>query len=376
MLLTRAVLSLAVAETVLWGILHYSFGVLLRPIATDLGCSEAVASGAFSVALLTGGLAAIHAGRAIDRFGARSVMICGAVLAVAAFALLSTVRGVVTLYLAWAAIGAAQAAVLYEPAFAAVTAWHPVERDRLRALLILTSLAGVASTIFVPWIARLTGERGWRGAVWVLAFALAAVVPLLVSLPRVPVVRPRSRITAHDDVRRLSVVFGLHAFVSAALAVHLVSHLIDGGMNLARAASIAGLLGVAQVGGRIASPLFRAIADSGRRLTVLLGAQTLALVAITAGAPIPGILLFGVTNGLMTLERATIVFERFGPERYGENCGRVARGGLLARAAAPFAVGLVRTHGGALLAFLGLSALLLVAVAVASLEAAHRPTAG
>ena len=38
--------------------------------------------------------------------------------------------------------------VLYEPAFAVVTAWF--ERQRTRALTALTLLAGLASTIFMP----------------------------------------------------------------------------------------------------------------------------------------------------------------------------------------------------------------------------------
>ena len=74
----RAVVSLAIAETASWGILHYGVGLRLRPVATDLGVSEVVVAGAYSVARLAGGLAAAPVGRALDRHGVRLVMTIGA----------------------------------------------------------------------------------------------------------------------------------------------------------------------------------------------------------------------------------------------------------------------------------------------------------
>src|SRR5689334_1445456 len=82
----RAVVFLAVAETVSWGILFYAYAVLFRPLALGLRASESTVAGAFSVALLTSGLAARRAGAAMDRWGARPVMTVAAAVATVAFA--------------------------------------------------------------------------------------------------------------------------------------------------------------------------------------------------------------------------------------------------------------------------------------------------
>lgn len=333
-------------------------------MAEELGSSEVAVAGAYSVALLTGGLAATTAGRALDRWGARSVMTAAGALAAAAFLSLSAVRGVVSLYLVWAAIGVARAGVLYEPAFAAVTSWFSSERDRLRALLVVTSVGGLASTVFTPLTAALA-TRGWRTAVVLLAGVLALLVlPLHASLTTTAARSAARGPRRGGDVGVLSAVFALHAFCSAGIAVHLASQLMDGGLALADAAALSGLLGVSQVAGRLLSPRLRALARAEARLSLLLVAQALSLVALIGGAPLLGVLLFGAANGLVTLERATIVAERFGAERYGEHSGRIARAGLIARAAAPLALGAARAHAGPQLAFFSLAALLLFASAI------------
>jgi MFS family permease len=364
------VAALAIAETASWGILHYGFGILLRPVANDLGVSEVVAAGAYSVALLAGGLAATPVGRALDRHGARLVMTAGAGVASVALLAFAGASGVTTLYLAWGLIGVTQAAVLYEPAFAAITSWFERERDRLRALQVVTIVAGLASTIVGPLIARASASFGWRiTAVGMSAVLLLLVVPLHASLPATK--RTTARPGAdHDDVTQLSMVFAVHSFVSTGLAVHLVAHLVEGGVSLMKAAQLAGVMGVAQVGGRLAAASLRLLGSTSR-LTLMFGAQGIALVAIASDHAVLGIVLFGLSNGLVTLERATLVAERFGRERYGENSGRIARVGMIARAGAPFGVGWARVHAGPTVAFAGLAALVALAAVTLNLPLAR-----
>jgi MFS family permease len=369
----RGVAALAIAETASWGILHYAFGILLRPVANDLGVSEPAVAGAYSIALLAAGLSAAPAGRAVDRYGARAVMTIGAATASVALLVFAGARSTIVLYFVWGTIGVCQAAVLYEPAFAAITAWFESDRDRLRALQVVTIVAGLASTIANPLVARATTVFGWRTtAVLMSAVVLLVVVPLHASLPSMKRVTEASR-RRHDDVGSLALVFAAHSFVSAGIAVHLITHLIDRGLSLSDAASLAGVMGVAQVGGRLGAGSLRAF-SSQARIALLFGAQSVAVLAIAWGAPLAGIVLFGVSNGLMTLERATIVAERFGRERYGENSGRIARVGMITRAGAPFAVGWVRLHAGPTLAFSGLAALLALAALSFQLPLARRPT--
>ncbi len=70
------------------------------------------------------------------------------------------------LYLAFAGIGLAGAAVLYQPAFATVNAYFDAQRQK--ALLTVTMVAGLASTIFLPASAFLISRLGWRQALLIL----------------------------------------------------------------------------------------------------------------------------------------------------------------------------------------------------------------
>src|SRR5436853_27701 len=145
---------------------------MLRPMEADLGYSRVELTGALSIGLLTSALIAIPVGRWIDRHGACGVMTLGSCLATALLLVWSRIESLGALYAVWALMGLAMAATLYEPAFAAIVGWFPL-RDRDRALLVVTLVAALASTIFMPFEAWLVNRLGWRGALSALALILA-----------------------------------------------------------------------------------------------------------------------------------------------------------------------------------------------------------
>lgn len=361
---------LAISETVAWGALYYSFGVLLRPFASYFAASEAAVAGAFSVALLASAGAAWIAGSSIDRWGPRPVMTSGALLGVAALAFLATVDTIAGFYVAWAAIGVSHAFVLYEPAFAAITKWFPLPAARAKALLAVTMVAGFASTVFVPLTAAVYACVGRQRAVIVLALLIAVTaLPLNALLPNQRVSTTRARTSAEDGsgvvssrLAPLTLVFALQAFASAGISVHLVSLLRDRGLSLGSAAVVAGLMGAAQVPARLVFQPFHRFIGARSRLPVLLGIQAVALLAVLVRAPsvaTVAVLLVGAANGLITLERAVVVAESFGVERYGDVSGRIATFTQVARAAGPILVGVVAvasSYGVALLGLAGVTA--------------------
>lgn len=156
----RVVGTLAVTETVCWGVLFYTFTVVLLPMQADLAAGPGVVSGAFSLGLLVMGVGAIPVGRWVDRHGGRAVMTLGSLLGGVAVLAWSRVQDVAQLYAVFALLGLAAAMVLYEPAFAVVVQWF--DRRRMTALLLVTVAAGFASTIFVPWPP--TSRAGGAGA--------------------------------------------------------------------------------------------------------------------------------------------------------------------------------------------------------------------
>src|SRR5439155_960698 len=73
--------TLGVTETISWGVLYYAFTVYLAPMEAELGWSRGDMTGAFSLAVLLAGLAAIPVGRWLDRHGPRLLMTVGSVAA-------------------------------------------------------------------------------------------------------------------------------------------------------------------------------------------------------------------------------------------------------------------------------------------------------
>lgn len=55
--------SLAITELTSWGILFYSFSVMVTPMRKDLGWSAGTVTGAFAVAFLVSGISAVVVGR-------------------------------------------------------------------------------------------------------------------------------------------------------------------------------------------------------------------------------------------------------------------------------------------------------------------------
>src|SRR6266536_3603746 len=165
------VATLGVTETISWGILYYAFAVYLSPMETELHWSRGDMTGAFSLGLLLAGLAAIPIGRWLDRHGPRLVMTVGSLGGSVLVLAWSQVTSLDQLYLVWAAIGLTMAATLYDPAFATASKWF--ERQRVRALTIITLMAGFASTIFIPLAGWLVQVQGWRQSLVTLALILA-----------------------------------------------------------------------------------------------------------------------------------------------------------------------------------------------------------
>src|SRR5262249_61426035 len=143
------VAGLCVTETVSWGIIYYGFPVMLRPMEAELGFSRAEITGAFSVGLAIAALAGLPVGRWIDRHGARSLMTVGSILATALVVLWALSHSLLALYGVWILMGLAMAAVLYEPAFAAIVGWVPA-RPPDRALLPVPIVARVPRTVLLP----------------------------------------------------------------------------------------------------------------------------------------------------------------------------------------------------------------------------------
>ena len=350
------VLRLGTAQTLAWGSTYYLPALLAQPMANGLGLPVAQVWIAFTLALLASAALGPFAGRAIDRWGGRPVLMGTSVLFALGLASLAMVQGTITLMLAWLLIGLAMGCGLYEAAFAALVR---LQGSQARgAITGITLIAGFASTVGWPLTGLLEAEFGWRGAC--LAWAglhLVVGLPLNASIPRAtPSAAPALAVAAgtaaapaaHPTPPRftawlLAYVFAATWFISTAMAAHLPQLLVASGATLAGAVAIGALVGPAQVAGRMLEFGFL------RRLHPLLSARCAALAHPVGVAcwmlfgPVAGpafALLHGAGNGILTIAKGTLPLVYFGPVGYGRRQGVMMAPSRVAQAFAPLLFGL------------------------------------
>ncbi len=386
--------ALCITETVTWGIVYYGFPVFLRPMEAELGASRIAITAAFSLGLAVSALAALPVGRWLDRHGPRGVMTAGSCVATALCLAWARVESMAALYAVWFGMGFALAATLYEPAFAAVVSWFAT-RHRDRALLTLTLAAGLASTIFMPIEAWLLGRFGWRTAITILAVVLGLItIPLhALVLRRAPVepateTRPAQASVTLGAASRtsvfwvLAVAFVVGNFATVSVTVHLIPYLVDRGYTATTAAMMIGWMGAMQLPGRlffvpVAAWLGPRWVTAGVFATQ--GAAILQLPLVPAIPTLaPFVMMFGASNGMSTLARASSIAQIFGSRHYGAISGAVALGANGARAVGPVGASLlVVVLGGYRRLFWALAAALAVvsvAVLVADPEGSDEET--
>lgn len=354
--------SVAVAQTVSWGVLYYAFSVLLVPMQRDLGWSRTVLVGGFTAAVVISGLLAPAVGRRLDHGSPRLVMGAGSVAGVLIVLAWSRAASVPGYFAAWAGIGVVMALVLYEPAFAVVAKRYAPHHHA--ALTTVTLVAGTSSFLFQPLTSALAAGHGWRYALVVLAAVLTAVtVPVhLGVLPRAgrghrhdgAARAPVGRRTRPDVDRRfwaLTVAFAGSSVTSFGTSVLLIAYLVDHGWSLSAAAVAGGTLGVMQLPGRLLLAPLRARLRAGTLARLMLGSPGVGVVLLLAsgGTPLvwPAVAVLGMSQGLNTLLRITLLVDLYGTARIGALGGLSATPVVLARALAPLGVAfLVGSTGG------------------------------
>lgn len=354
--LRRIVPALGIAQIISWGTLFYAIGVLGAPMRDELGTNDIVLFGSFTFGLLMSGFVSPWVGRRIDWRGGRAVLAGGSLIGALACAVLALATGPVMLFLGWTLAGIASAACLYDPAFATL---HRISgASYRRAVTALTLFGGFASTVFWPLSQYLLDTIGWRTAFGVYAtlhavvcFPLhAAVIPGKATRVPIPVTSAEGGAIDREPPAGafvwLAGAFAIATFVSSALSAHLIGLLTSSGLAARDAVLVGSLIGPMQVAGRVMEFAFT---RHVRALFVGTLAFSLLAAALIVLAQVRGVwivalafaLLYGWSNGVMTIVRGTVPAEIFGPRGYGALLGRLAQPQFIAKAIAPLALTLV-----------------------------------
>ena len=337
---------LGINQTLSWGMTFYLPAIVAGPVAASFGASGLHILGAFSWSLLVAGACAPRVGTWIDRHGGRGALLASIVVMAAGQMVLAFSPGLAAWYLGWTIIGAGMSMGLYDAAFA--TASGLLGKEAGPGITGITLVAGFASTVFWTLGAALIGVLEWRG----LLLAYAGLM-LLINLPMVwflvPPAPPRPRQnTASGNPPRtakerrtlvlLGAFFALRWFITSAIAVHILPLLMGIGLTATEAVGVAALIGPGQVAGRLIEYAI------GPRIGLLVKARIGAVLfplgagLLLLGGPFAAtgfVLLYGMSNGIMTINRGTLPLALFGPEGYARMLGWLAVPVLLAQAFAP-----------------------------------------
>ena len=152
--------TIAATQVVGWGTLFIPFALVLAPMEAAMGWSRSAIAGAFTLGLLVSGLAAVPAGRWVDRYGGRGPIAWGGLAG--ALLLASNGGGESNWGLAYLA-----AIILFRPSLVAAALLGEPNRP-----LAIPSGKGFSALVKDSIVAPLADFLGRKGAWIVLAFVL------------------------------------------------------------------------------------------------------------------------------------------------------------------------------------------------------------
>ncbi|MFZ6658141.1 MFS transporter [Undibacterium sp. TJN19] len=360
----KTIAILAFTQIASWGSLYYAIAILAPEILREMGWSAEIVFGAFSWSLLVAGLVSTPIGIMLDRHGGRLVMGSGSLVCAAGMITLSLNHSMAIYFLAWSLLGLGMSLTLYEAAFATIN--REFLANSRQAISTLTLFGGFASTVFWPLTLKLNSLIGWRNTYLLYGMVqLGICFPLhmLLSAPKSqrtlgaeengPSQSRRSHTLAealqHPAFWKLALAFSANSFVFSTLSVHLIPLLGKFGHAATWVVMMAAFIGPMQVAGRLGEMTFarHALPQTVGKcifsalpvallMLILFGTQQWAVAVFC--------MLYGLSNGILTIVRGTIPQAMFGRENYGAISGALAGPALISKAAGPLAMAVVAQH--------------------------------
>ena len=375
--------------------------VLMLPLEEEFGWSRSELSVAVSVNLLLYGLTAPFAAALMNRFGIRRVTTVALLLVVAgsAFSIFATEPWM--LWLTWGVLiglGTGSMALV----FAATVADRWFIKRRGLVVGVLTAGGATGQLAFLPFIAVLVENEGWRQASLLVASGALVVVPLVlifmrnhpVDIGMTPYGAPESYVyeppprgnaakQAIGTLVRASKVRTFWALIAGfaicgattngLIGTHFIPSAHDHGMDETTAAALLAVVGIFDIVGTIASGWLTDRFNPRILLAVYYGFRGLGLLVLPfllSATVQPPIILFVVIYGLdwvatvpPTVALCRELFGKDGPIVFGW----VFASHQIGAAIAAVVAGTVRDATGEYtLAWFGAAALCLVAAAVSA----------
>lgn len=325
----------------------YTLGVMIGPLEREFGWSRAqISSGQFITAIVALLLAPV-AGMAVDRFGPRRIGLIGVPLYCGAVAMLSlTTSNIMTWWSLWVVMALTNMLVMPMVWTTAINGYF--DRNRGKALAIALSGTGIAAALIPKLTFTLIEMLGWRMAfVAVSAVVLVIVYPLVIFMfygPRdtamAPALQPGAGPVAalkgmpvreaFRSARFLKLAGGavIFAVAAAALTFNAVPIVIAQGITPATAASVAGLVGLGSITGRLGGGYLLDRFNAGRVagfgvLTPLIVIAILLAFKGSVPAAMVACFVLGLSVGLEVDGCAYLAARHFGIKSFGTMFGAI-----------------------------------------------------
>lgn len=161
------------------GIGFYSFGAFFTPLVNEFSWSRAQISLAMSIMGLIGFTGPLF-GTWVDRYGARRIMVLGALLMGISFASLGFTFSIYYFYALYFVVAAGQMAILNIPVLTLVSHWF--EKRRGLATGISVAGLGLGGLIMLPLSAHLIYLLGWQWTYRILGVTICFILVPLITL--------------------------------------------------------------------------------------------------------------------------------------------------------------------------------------------------
>ena len=362
--ISPAILFLAFGQTLVWACLYYIFPAMLLRWENALKWSKVDLTLGITLALLTSAVFSPVAGKIIDKDKGTLLLFISAIIGGSSLLLLSSITTILQFYIIWLFIGFSIAGWLYEPCFALITKYRG-QRAR-QDIIVITLIAGFASTICFPVTHIIANMYDWRTTVAIFGFVVIfAAAPLLLIGSTIIKSQQLNTKTKNDTqyntknssflknptIYYLAICFSLLALVHGTVINHLLSILTERGYTTNISILAASCIGVMQVFGRLIL-LFsdRYLSNQNFNKIALLGMVTSIVFLLVSGSSnymlFLFIILFGSTYGMISILRPTITKELLGYKNFGLKSGYLGGAYLIGTATAPYFGSLVWKYYG------------------------------
>lgn len=384
-------------------------GILIVPLEREFGWSTATIGAAVAVNIFLYGMIGPFAVAIIERFGLRR-SVCAALLVLAAGTAATVfMRASWQMVALWGVLVGSGSGMVANVLGATVAGrWFGRHRGLVVGLLTASSATG--QLVFLPLLAHIVVDHGWRAVALTVAATALGLVPLVallmrdrpadLGLPRYgervlqPApkggVNPARRAlqglaagTRHRDFWLLAGTFFVcGASTNGLIGTHLIPACLDRGIPEVTAAGILALMGICDLLGTTASGWLTDRVDPRKLLAWYYGLRGLSLIFLPQAfdGSLYGLSLFAVFYGLDWIATVpptvALAGRSFGEENAALMFGWIAATHQIGAACAAWAAGAVRTGTGDYTsAFVAAGFLCLVAAAMAMLIGRDAPRA-